>query len=109
MGILLLDFHFSMRSWPGLRECGNRDSDFQGLVGGGGNLVLVFRRRPQPGISAALFRSCAFPLLEAGEQFPLGRSHLRRGAGVAVGPRPPFHLIDGEIVFQPSAQPWQLP
>ncbi len=74
-----------------------------------GNLVLVFRRRPQPGISAALFRSCDFPLLETGEQIPLGRSHLRRGSGVANGPRQPFHVIHGEIVFQPSAQPWQLP
>ena len=31
VGILLLDFHFSSRSPPGLWECGNRDSDFQGL------------------------------------------------------------------------------
>lgn len=43
MGILLLDFHFSTRSPPGLWECGNRVfGDFQGLWETMGNLFLVF-------------------------------------------------------------------
>ena len=90
---------FPWRSWPGLRECGNRDSDFQGLVGSDGKPGFGFPRCPQPGIAAALFLSCRLPVCKAFKQFPPGCLHLDCGADIAVRSRSPFQLVDGEIAL----------
>ena len=99
-------FHRDREPWR--RECGNRASDFQGLVGRDGKPVFGFPRCPQPGISAALF-SRRSPLLEAGEEFPLGFLHLHCRVRIALGSGQSLQLLFGNAVFQMSRQAGQAP
>src|SRR3977135_4428023 len=99
VGILLLDFPFSTRSSPGLREVG---SDFQGVWETMENLLLVFLVFHSPSFPQSLlsFSSCAPSPAKAGKQFLLLLLHPSGNGRVTGCSFFPGQLLHCQILLQ---------
>src|ERR1019366_5315949 len=103
---------FWLSTSPRLRRGGGnvRIAPFAISKGGGrgGKPAFGFPPRPWPGISTAVFRSCAPPLFEAAEQLQLGGLHGRPRRGIGLGSGFPLQVPNRHVGLEMPSQTGQL-
>ena len=94
---------FPWRSWPGLRVMWKSRQRFPRARGRRWETCFWFSSPSSARHFRSPFSSSRHsPGGEGGKELSLRCLHLDRGADIAVGPRPSFQLVDGEICLQRS-------